>query len=68
MFLQNLTSSNPQVANLVNMARNSGNPMGYLNEYAKTNPAMAQAINVAKGKTPQEIQNFIQNIANQYVK
>lgn len=67
-LLQNLASSNPQMGQLINAIKSSSNPMAFLNQYAQSNPAMAQALKVAQGKTPQQIQTFIQNAYNQGVK
>ena len=67
-ILQNLVNNNPQIGQIMSLLQNSQNPMITLNQISQQNPAMAQALKIAQGKTPQEIQTFIKNMSNQNIK
>lgn len=48
---------------LANLARNGGNAMQMLQRMAAQNPQAAQAINMIRGKTPQQLQKIATNMA-----
>lgn len=51
---------------IMQMARNrSGNPAQLLEQLARQNPAMRQAMDMTRGKSPQEIRQIADNMARQ---
>ena len=56
--------SNP-IFQLANIARNGGNAMQMLQCMAAQNPQAAQAINMIRGKTPQQLQQIATNMAQE---
>lgn len=50
---------------LANIARNGGNAMQMLQRMAAQNPQAAQAINMIRGKTPQQLQQIATNMAQE---
>lgn len=56
--------SNP-IFQLAHIARNGGNAMQMLQRMAAQNPQAAQAINMIKGKTPQQLQQIATNMARE---
>lgn len=53
-------------AMLMQMARSrSGNPVPLLVQLARQNPAMRQALDITRGKTPQEVRQIADNMARQ---
>ena len=56
--------SNP-IFQLANIARNGGNAMQILQRMAAQNPQAAQAINMIRGKTPQQLQQIATNMAQE---
>lgn len=43
------------------MLQTAQNPQALLNQMAQNDPALQNAINIASGKNPQEIEGYIQN-------
>ena len=56
--------SNP-IFQLASLARDGGNAMQMLQRMAAQNPQAAQAINMIKGKTPQQLQQIATNMAKE---
>ena len=56
--------SNP-IFLLANIARNGGNAIQMLQRMAAQNPQAAQAINMIRGKTPQQLQQIATNMAKE---
>lgn len=56
--------SNP-IFQLANIARNGGNAMQMLQRMASQDPRAAQAINMIRGKTPQQLQQIATNMARE---
>ena len=56
--------NNPLMA-LLNIARSGQNPMGYLQQMAKQNPQLGQAMQMIQGKSPAELQQMAQNMARE---
>lgn len=56
---------NNQMMQLINLARNGGNPMAMLNSMAGSNPQISQALNMMSGKSPQQLQQMAINMANE---
>ena len=54
------------MAMLMQMARaRSGNPAPLLEQLARQNPAMRQAMDMTRGKSPQEVRQIADNMARQ---
>lgn len=54
------------MAMLMQMARSrSGNPAQLLEQLARQNPALRQALDITRGKTPQEVRQITDNMARQ---
>lgn len=54
------------MAMMMQMARTrSGNPAPLLEQLARQNPAMRQAMDMTRGKTPQEVRQIADNMARQ---
>ena len=49
---------------LIQTLQNSANPMAILQQKFGNNPAFQQAMKVANGKSPEEIQQFVSNMLN----
>lgn len=47
------------------MLQNSGNPMMMLTQLAQQNPMMSRAMQMGQGKSPEQIQNIVRNLAKQ---
>ena len=47
------------------MRTRSGNPAPLLEQLARQNPAMRQAMDITRGKTPQEVRQIADNMARQ---
>ena len=72
---QNAISSMKQMGQLANEAemvmqvirlyKSGGNPMQMLSQMAQSNPQMGQAMQMLQGKSPQQIQQMVQTMANQ---
>lgn len=54
------------LAMLMQMARSkSGNPAPLLEQLARQNPALRQAMDMTRGKSPQEVRQIADNMARQ---
>lgn len=69
-ILQNIMMSkmNPemrsQIDNLYKMAMQAGNPEQFLMQRFGNDPKFQQAINVVRGKNPEQLQTYLGNILN----
>ena len=50
---------------VIGMVRSGQNPMEYLRTQAGSNPAIARALEMAQGKSPDQIMRVAQNLANE---
>lgn len=50
---------------MVQMMRTGGNPMQMMQQMAAQNPVMRQAMDMARGKSPQELRQIADNMARQ---
>lgn len=55
--------NNPMM--MLMQAARSGNPLGMLQQLAGQNPQVAQAMRMMQGKSPQQLQQMAQNMANE---
>lgn len=53
------------VMQMVQMMRTGGNPMQMMQQMAAQNPIMRQAMDMARGKSPQELRQIADNMARQ---
>lgn len=53
------------VMQILRLYKNGGDPMQILSQMAQSSPQMAQAAQMLEGKSPQQIQSMVQNMANQ---
>lgn len=53
------------VMQMVQMMRTGGNPMQMMQQMAAQNPVMRQAMDMARGKSPQELRQIADNMARQ---
>lgn len=56
---------NQQLMQMVQMLSNSGNPQAMLSQMATNNPALQRAMQMVQGKSDQEIQGIVLNLARQ---
>lgn len=63
-MLQVLSKNNPQLNQILQVIQNNKNPMQILQNQYGNNPAFQQAMKVANGKSPEEIQQFVSNMLN----
>lgn len=63
-MLQLLSKNNPQLNQMLQTIQNSKNPMQILQNQFGNNPAFQQAMKVAEGKSPEELQQFVSNMLN----
>lgn len=56
--------SNP-VAMLVQIMNNGGNPMAAMQQMAMQNPQIAQAMTLMQGKSPQQLETMVRNMAGE---
>ena len=56
---------NPMAMLMQMMRARSGNPAPLLEQLARQNPAMRQAMDMTRGKSPQEIRQIADNMARQ---
>lgn len=56
---------NEQMLRMFNMLRNSNNPMGMLQQMYGNDPIFSQAMRMAQGKSPQELQQIVRNVAHE---
>lgn len=54
-----------QVMQLIRLYKSGGNPMQMLSQMAQNNPQMGQAMQMLQGKSPQQIQQMVQTMADQ---
>ena len=57
--------NNNPIFQLANVAGNGGNAIQMLQRMAAQNPQAAQAINMIRGKTPQQLQQIATNMAQE---
>ena len=50
---------------LLNNARNGGNPAQLMMQMAQTDPRMAQAVGMMKGKSPAELRKMAENMCRE---
>lgn len=63
-MVQKTMGNNPVFA-LMNAMRNGGNPQALLQQMAKSNPQVAQVMNMVSGKSPAELESFARNVAKE---
>ena len=56
---------NPMQTIMQMMRSRNGNPMPLMEQLARQNPAMRQALDMARGKSPQELHQIADNMARQ---
>ena len=56
---------NPMAMLMQMMRTRSGNPAPLLEQLARQNPAMRQAMDMTRGKSPQEVRQIADNMARQ---
>lgn len=56
---------NPMQTIMQMMRSRNGNPMPLMEQLARQNPAMRQALDMARGKSPQELRQIADNMARQ---
>lgn len=54
-----------QLMQMLTMLNNSGNPQMMLNQMAQSNPTLQRAMQMVQGKSDQEIQAIVLNLARQ---
>ena len=52
-----------QLIQMVNLMRNGGNPIGFLQMMANNNPVAAQVLNLCKGKNASQLEEIAKNLA-----
>lgn len=62
--IQAMMQNNPMMQ-VINMAKNGGNPMALLQQIAGQNPQMKQVMDMANGKSQQEMNDYIKTTAQQ---
>lgn len=62
--IQTMMQNNP-LMQVINMAKNGGNPMQMLQQMAGQNPQMKQIMDMTNGKSPSEMGNMINQLAQQ---
>lgn len=50
---------------LIQLMQNSNNPMGVLEQMSTQNPLMGRAVQMGKGKSVDELQGIVRNLAKQ---
>ena len=50
---------------IMQMVQQAGNPMGIMQQFAGQNPLMSRAMQMGQGKSPEQIQNIVRNLAKQ---
>lgn len=56
---------NNPILQMVNIARNGGNPMAIMQQMAKRNPQVNQVMQMMKGKNPAQLKSMAENIAKE---
>lgn len=54
-----------ELMQIMNLVRNSNNPMALIQQTFGGNPVFNSAMNMAQGKSPQELQQIIRNVAKE---
>lgn len=50
---------------MINMARNGGNPMQLMQQMARSNPQVNQVMQMMNGKSPQQLKQMASNMAKE---
>ena len=58
------TQNNP-VSMLVQAMNNGGNPVALMQQMAMQNPQIAQAMTLMQGKSPQQLETMVRNMAGE---
>lgn len=53
------------IMQIIKVYKGGGNPLALMAQMANTNPEMAQAMQMVDGKSPQQIKQMVQNMANE---
>lgn len=56
---------NNPIAILVQAMNNGDNPMALMQQMAMQNPQIAQAMTLMQGKSPQQLENMVRNMAGE---
>lgn len=48
---------------LIGMLQNANNPMALMQQVLGTNPQFKQVMQIAQGKSPQELEQYVRNLA-----
>lgn len=56
---------NNPMAMLMNAVRGGGNPAALIEQMAVSNPQVKQAVNMMRGKSPQQLRTMAENMANE---
>lgn len=60
-IVEQMAVSNPQLQQTVSMLKNSQNPEQMIQQLAQNDPSIANAMQIVNGKSPQEVESYIQN-------
>lgn len=55
----------PQLMQIVNMVQSGGNPMAMMQSMFGNNPTFNMAMNMAHGKSPEQLQQTVKNLAKE---
>lgn len=50
---------------MMQMVQQAGNPMGLMQQFAGQNPLMSRAMQMGQGKSPEQMQTLVRNLAKQ---
>ena len=50
---------------MMQMVQQAGNPMGIMQQFAGQNPLMSRAMQMGQGKSPEQMQTLVRNLAKQ---
>ena len=50
---------------IMQMVQQAGNPMGIMQQLAGQNPLMSRAMQMGQGKSPEQMQTLVRNLAKQ---
>lgn len=53
------------IMQIIKVYKGGGNPLALMAQMANSNPQMAQAMQMVDGKSPQQIKQMVQNMANE---
>ena len=56
---------NPQIMQLLNIARSNGNPMMLMQNMFGDNPVFQKVMTMGQGKNPTQLQEVVRNIAHE---